>query len=228
MVAAVWRPDAAFRQRSLMSLEGRLASSVRAECRRLGQPLPVAGGTAFGGVENKLGLSASGSAVANSTSEASLLTREMIRSLSTDYFAAIGQRFRFTAHGVLSTTGTPTIQFKFRMSTAYASPLAGNMICQSAAITTGSGVANVPWWIDILGTVRATGQTGTVLAVGRLYSQIVTATTGDTRILNNATPPTAVSQDLSVPQFIDLTATWGTANASNTLQALDASWESLN
>src|SRR2546426_11348797 len=55
----------------------------------------------------------------------------------------VGQVLRMKAFGVLSTTVTPTIILGF-----YYGTVSGVALAASAAITTGSGVTNVPWEIE--------------------------------------------------------------------------------
>lgn len=68
-----------------------------------------------------------------------------------------GSAFKLTAFGIFSTTATPTLLLGF-----YYGGVAGTAIVTSGAITTGSGVTNVPWHMEAYLTVRSVGATGTL------------------------------------------------------------------
>lgn len=132
---------------------------------------------------------------------------------SVDYFKTLGAHWSMEAMGIISTTGTPTFQLG-----AYFGTVAGTIttnLCITSSITTGSALANVPWHWRVVGrTVAVSETTSTMLVMGYLLGAL---NASDEYFAVNATPPTAVTTDLSSAVFLDLKATWGTASASNTL-----------
>jgi len=166
-------------------------------------------------------------ALSNSTSEGSLLAgtnRQPI--VPANYFLQQGSQFRglsLLARGVLSTTSTPTIIFQVRLGeTAGHTFLSGASIGVTAAITTASGVTN-QWWelrLDLVCTVRGVGTgnatlagSGYVMSPGGFASPFVYP-------LLPTTPPTATwtqTFNAAVTQYLNLSATWSAASASNTI-----------
>jgi hypothetical protein len=125
-------------------------------------------------------------------------------------FLQAGSALRFTAFGVLSTTVTPTILLGI-----YYGGVAGVALAASAAITTGSGVTNVPWRLELVTTVRTTGATGTAMSQG-----IVNLGTSVSAINTAPIPATAlatVTIDTTAAKALTVGAQWGTSSASNTL-----------
>jgi len=122
----------------------------------------------------------------------------------------VGQILRLKAFGVLSTTGTPTIILGF-----YYGAVAGTALAASAAITTGSGVANVPWEIEYEGRVRSTGSTGTIM--GRGTMQLGTSVSAITFNPIPATALATVTIDTTTAKQVTVGATWSAASSSNTL-----------
>lgn len=121
-----------------------------------------------------------------------------------------GQILRLKAFGVLSTTVTPTILAGF-----YWGGVAGTALAASAAITTGSGVTNVPWELEYEGRVRTTGTGGTIM--GRGTFQLGTSVSAVTVNPIPATALATVTIDTTTAKVISVGAQWGTANASNTI-----------
>lgn len=127
------------------------------------------------------------------------------------------------ARGVLGTTSTPTITFQWRLGTTSGPTfLSGASIGVSAAITTSSGVTN-KWWESRLtlqcnttgiGSGNSTlSGAGYVSSPGGFASPFVYA-------LEPTTPDTATwtaTFDNSVTQYVNLSATWSAASASNTI-----------
>lgn len=125
-------------------------------------------------------------------------------------FLQNGSALRFTAFGVLSTTGTPTV-----LLGVYYGGVAGTALAASAAITTGSGVTNVPWKLDLITTVRSTGTSGTAMSHGTLHL-------GTSVSAVNVAPVPAialatVTVDTTAAKALTVGAQWGTSSASNTL-----------
>lgn len=135
---------------------------------------------------------------------------------STDYFNSLGASWMMEAMGVMSTTGTPTVQFRAAFGTALAT--IATMLCQSGVLTTISGLANINWYCKVIGVVKqASGATSTMLVTGYVIAQIVTAAANNIiNYMTNATPPTAITTDLSTAAYLDLQVQWGTSNVANT------------
>lgn len=135
---------------------------------------------------------------------------------SVDYFKTTGATWEQEAMGIISTTATPT----FLMGTYYGIVVGTvtTLLCAIAAQTTASGLANVNWYYKAVGHTRTvTATTATMLVTGLFIGQLATAATGNSYLFaTNATPPTAITTDLSTAVFIDLRATWGASSASNT------------
>lgn len=122
----------------------------------------------------------------------------------------VGQILRLKAFGVLSTTGTPTIILGF-----YYGAVAGTALAASGAITTGSGVANVPWEIEYEGRVRSTGTAGTIM--GRGTMQLGTSVSAVSVSPIPVTALATVTIDTTTAKQITAGATWSAASSSNTL-----------
>ncbi len=139
---------------------------------------------------------------------------------SVDYFLKEGSCWEQEAMGVISTTVTPTIAFG-----TYWGVVQGTITTVlgiTATITTASGLANIDWYYKVMGrTVAGSGSTSTIICTGYLWGNIealgATGATEPTQAVKNATPPTAVTSDISSQVFIDLKGTWGTSSASNSI-----------
>lgn len=151
---------------------------------------------------------ASGAAVGNTTTPTSLLPAPAVYTLPANSMAYIGQKLRLRASGQISTTGTPTITFTIYLS--------GAAFCASQAITTGSGLSSVTWTLDLELTMRALGS-GT--SANAMFTGVAYGVAGATAVTQIPASSPAVSSGFSSVQAntLDLFATWGTANASNTL-----------
>jgi hypothetical protein len=136
---------------------------------------------------------------------------------SADYFKAEGASWEQEAMGIIGTTATPTIIFGTYFGVVAATIT--TVLAVSPTQTTISGLANVDWYYKVFGrTVTSTGSTSTIIVTGFLISQIATAAANNIfQLVKNATPPTAVTADLSSAVFLDLKATWSASSASNTI-----------
>jgi hypothetical protein len=138
---------------------------------------------------------------------------------SVDYFKTVGATWQQEAAGVISTTATPT----FIMGTYFGVAVGTitTVLCVTPTLTTASGLANFPWYYSAFGHTRTvTGATATILVQGMLVGNVVvlgnTVAGQATQYAVNATPPTAVTADLSTSVYIDLKGTWSASSASNT------------
>jgi hypothetical protein len=139
---------------------------------------------------------------------------------STDYFKTEGACWMQEAMGIISTTGTPTIAFGTYFGVVVGT--IATMLCITPTITTASGLANVNWYYKALGrTVQSSQDTSTTLVTGILFGNIevlAASIAGEPlQYAVNATPPTAVTTDLSTAACLDIEATWGTSAAGNSI-----------
>jgi hypothetical protein len=122
-----------------------------------------------------------------------------------------GQMLRFTAAGIYSTAGTPTL-----LLGVYYGGVAGVALAATAATASASGVANGIWTMSALARVLSTGTAGTIATLG---SVLGIAATSANPVLMPATSATGntVTIDTSIAKLITVGAQWGTASASNTI-----------
>ncbi len=115
----------------------------------------------------------------------------------------VGAVVRMKAGGRLSTTGTPTITFKFYLN---ALPVANYIL------TTGSGVSNDAFSLDASFGINTTG------ALGALLIGPGTGTVGGFSGTNSTVASSTVGAqaiDTTIAQVLTLKVTWGTASSSN-------------
>lgn len=135
------------------------------------------------------------------------------------------------AYGVLSTTATPTLTMAIYGDTTQGTA-AGTPLATTGAITTSSGVTNVPWSVEVIISNVTTGASGTFLSDGMftIYNAVTTATAwGGYRMSSStANPNTASTLSTQSAYYIELAATWGAASASNTIQVYSYAVVGLN
>jgi len=95
----------------------------------------------------------------------------------------------------------------------------GTGFCSTGASTMGSGLSSVSWHLEVYVTCRSTGGSGTVVAAGvfennegTVFSLVKTSTT---------------TIDTTAANLLQVTGTWGTASASNTITCQEATIEEL-
>lgn len=169
-------------------------------------------------------------AVASTASEASLIAGNNVQpTFWAGYFDAYnrpGRTIRILASGIFSTTGTPTMIFQARLGTTSGSSfLSGTSVGVSAAITTGSGVTNKYFELDLTLTARTLGiGTGNTTLSG--FGKVVSPGFASPFIypLEPTTPDTATwtsTIDMSLVQYLNLSLTWSASSASNTCTLKD-------
>lgn len=114
-----------------------------------------------------------------------------------------GAVYHIVAGGVLSTTGTPTLQFKLLYGST--------VLLTFTAQTCRNNASNDSWMIDAYITVKTVGSSGTIRAMGTLFFQDAAADRNVENIVNVNT----ISLDTTTPQTLQVSATWGTSSASN-------------
>lgn len=172
-------------------------------------------------------LNTAGAAIANSAVETALVPSYQFpaNSLTT------GMRFRIKAEGKYSNTGTPNLSFGLRMGTNGSSGTVGSdtQICSTAANATVTTVTNQLWLAELDLTVLTVGASGTIMGTGRALVFSTATASGNWAIAGSAgTAPVVATINTTQANYLTLTGLWGTANASNTIQALGFSLESLN
>lgn len=178
---------------------------------------------------------ASGTAVANSTTETILFSNVTIPA----NFLQDGRCLRLRAFGAYGTTATPALTFTIRWG-----GVSGTVIAKTAANVMTSGVGGgasmtATWNLDVIIQVRSNGATGTLMTNGIV--DLFTSTLGTAGTVTNygmtmpivsgstgGTTPVAVTADLTADTALSLTALWGAANAANSIQGLNYTIEALN
>lgn len=176
-----------------------------------------------------------GTAIANSTTETILVPNTV---LPANYMQD-GRLLRLVLSGAYGTTATPTLTFAVRWG-----GVAGTVLSKSAALTTTSGVGGgasmtAMWTAEIYIQTRSNGSSGTLFTNGQFIMYTSTAPTAGT-VTNYGLPmvlasgstggttPVAVTADLTADTALAVTATWGTANAANSIRCDILSIEVLN
>lgn len=128
-------------------------------------------------------------------------------------YCAVGTTFRLKAHGIISTTGSPTMKLGF-----YWGGVSGIALTESPATAVGAGAASWPWWMEYEGTVRTIGSSGSIMGMGVLYLPTgLSAWTPIPLVDVSGTANGVVTIDTTIQKAITAGATWGTNSASNTL-----------
>lgn len=139
--------------------------------------------------------------VADTTTETSLIgSGEGTLTIPANTLAP-GRVYRLYIQGYLSDTGNPTLDIKCT--------LGGTEIVSTGAFTLNTNITDAGYESNIDFVCRTAGATGTVVAHG-LFDY-------DNGTLRDMTKKTATTIDTTVDNAIDVTVTWGTASASNTI-----------
>jgi hypothetical protein len=152
--------------------------------------------------------------LAASTTVANTLTETTIATMTIPAAdAVVGAVYRIKAWGIASVTGTPTLTLRSRLG-----GVAGTALGSSTGRTASSGVTNRAWQVTADLTCLTTGAAGTWFA-SQVTIESITLAAGPPfvapgMILDGTS---AVTVDTTVAQDFVITATWGTASASNTL-----------
>lgn len=178
---------------------------------------------------------AAGTAIANSTTETILFPNITIPA----NFLQDGRVLRGRMFGAYGTTGTPTLIFTIRWG-----GVAGTVLSKSFTITTTSGVGSgasmtALWSLDFMIQTRSNGSSGSLFTTGEAclftstaptagtvtnYGLLVPLASGST----GGTTPVAVTADLTADTALSVTATWGTANAANSIRGDQYTLEAMN
>lgn len=166
-------------------------------------------------------MQADGTALANSTTETSILNSQAKYTLPGNFMEDIGQTLKVRASGrisnIVTTPGTLTFRMKFGSIIVATS---GALALNTTAKT------NVTWVLDWELTLRAVGGSTTANAMhtGQWQSESVigspAAGSGGAaaHIIPASAPAVGTGFDSTVSNVIDLTAQWSVANAGNSIQ----------
>jgi hypothetical protein len=178
---------------------------------------------------------ASGTAVANSTTETILMPNVTIPA----NYMQDGRKLRLTMMGGYGTTATPTLIMTVRWG-----GVSGTVLAKSSTVTLTSGVGGgasmtALWKWEMVIQTRSNGSSGTLMSNGD--ATLFTSTAGTAGTVTNygmpipvpsgstgGTTPAAVTADLTADTALSITATFGTANAANSIQGHEYMIESLN
>lgn len=156
-------------------------------------------------VESTIFTTTTSAAVSNTTTETTILgTAAGTKTLPANLFQTAGRTIRVTVRGTIANTGTPTLDVKLKLGSTTIASLGATTL---SAIT---GTTNFVATVDV--TCRATGASGTVQANG-IFTYFTAA--GTPASIQFADTNTTINT--TVTQTLDVTATWGTASASNTI-----------
>jgi hypothetical protein len=136
---------------------------------------------------------------------------------------SLGRGFHLIARGIASSTVTPTYTFSVRLAASEAAT-SGPIVLGTAALTTASGIANVPWLLEgdvILEAVGTTTGTATVRGIGTLTSTgygVAAPTMSSYAVWGSAASPgTVATVPLKAQNFITFNVACSASSASNTI-----------
>ncbi len=141
--------------------------------------------------------------VANSGGETSIVGTGVGSLTLPANFWTVGRTVRLRARGSISNSGTPQLTINVKVGTT--------PICSTGAITTATGLSGAGWTAEVEITCLTTGSTGSVIGQGEF-----TYDTGTTGAFEGMVGSSATINTLS-SGTLDLTVTWGTPSASNTI-----------
>ncbi len=144
---------------------------------------------------------AGSSAVANTAAETTFTPHATIAAND----LRLNQVFRVRASGVYGTTGTPNLTLKLKYGST--------VLASTSAVATASGVTNRGWSVDCTVTVVSLGASGSVECQG--WATLGTA--AGTAVQQDMENTAAVTVDTTAAANLQVSAEWGTANASNTI-----------
>lgn len=154
-------------------------------------------------------------AVANTTTESKLASSFPM----SKWFLNLDRNLRVHAIGQFSTTGTPTLTFRFRVGSADANTDAA--VCASAAITTATGASNLIWEVEADISVRSFTYGATaanVMGIGKVTVTDAATNTKVPQYMPASAPAVSAGYNYeSNPNFLGLYVTWSVASASNTI-----------
>lgn len=157
-----------------------------------------------------------GTLISNTTTETSLFTGITPAAGSTQIIeggsARLGTCYRIRVVGNITTTGSPTIQFRVRLG-----GIGGTVIVDTTAGTIST--AGGRFWID--GDINVADNDATGLTTAFLRFDYASANSGAATIATVVGGNGGAAIDFTANQTIEVTVQWGTASASNSIQIFD-------
>jgi hypothetical protein len=154
--------------------------------------------------------------VANTTTETSILGTGVGTKTLPAAFLVAGKTVRVRIEGYVSNLATPTIQIKIK--------LGATIILDTTAVTMTTITGSMRFKVEGTLTCRTTGASGTIFSQGDVKYFSIASTANNIDMVNTTT----TTIDTTASQAIDVTCTWGTANASNTISSTNTTIEILN
>jgi hypothetical protein len=149
-----------------------------------------------------------------------------------DRHQAVGKSVRIICCGIVSSTATPTFTWTVRGGASGAT--SGAILAGTAALTTASGIANIPWALDFTFVLESLGA-GAASTIRNMNGSLTAdgygaaTTTRAYGALGTATQPgTATTFDTTIDNFININATCSASSASNSIQVLQLLIYGLN
>jgi hypothetical protein len=169
-------------------------------------------------VQSLISAQVDGSALSSSSSATSLLPAQAKLTLPANYLDYAGRTLRVRAAGrisnIVTTPGTLTLDVRLGGTVVFNG---GAMQLSTTAHTT------VPWWWEVMLTVRGVGSSATLMGQGIFFSQAANisssdAATGHSLLMSpNSTPAVGTSFDSTAAQQMDLFGTFSVSNAGNAI-----------
>lgn len=157
--------------------------------------------------------------VASTTSETTIIGSGVGSLTLPANFLTVGKALRVRVLGVWGTTiVAPTINIKFK--------LGSTVIVATGAVTAPTSLSNQWFEVIVELTCRTTGASGTVIAQGAFLNAEASATFVAFAYPMSETSTNTV--DTTGTLAVDVTATWGTSNAANTITATNAVLQSID
>lgn len=178
---------------------------------------------------------ASGTAVANSTTETILVPNVTIPA----NYMQDGRALKITAFGGHGTTATPTLTFRLRWGGVSGTVMAATGAMVTTSAVGGGASMTALWTFEGYIQVRSNGSTGTAMTNGIIMLYTATAPTAGT-VTNYGMPaamvsgstggstPATATVDWTADTALSFTVQWGTANAANSIQLHNYLIEAVN
>lgn len=146
-------------------------------------------------------------AIANTTTETAFDKKYIMAANTID---RVGSILVVRAAGLFSNTGTPSLRLRIRLG-----GITGAEIFDGAVQTTVTGATNYPWMIEGHLLVRSLGS-GSQCRLGAFHHMRLAG--GSASSMYGPWDTTnLITADFTISNDIVITATWGTASASNTI-----------
>lgn len=159
-------------------------------------------------------VSTASATVANTTSETSIIGTGVGTLTLPANTLSVGRQVHMHLFGYLGTTGTPTLRIRWKAGST--------VLADTTAQTLSASISGNEWFEAFLDlTCRSVGVTGTVIGQGMFRYHLGAGAAGTDMLEALNTSP--VTLDTTATQALDVTAQWGTANASNTITGTNAS-----